>query len=656
MPKPIVFHVSPAGNDRWSGTRPKPNAAATDGPFATITRARDALRALRRKGLAAPAKVLIRAGTYFLSEPLVFDHRDSGTADCPVTFASYPGERPLISGGVPITGWHPTQVNGKPAWIASLPNIRPDTWQFMQLFVNGGRRFRPRLPKTGWHYFASLLDIDESVTWNVGQHRANFQPGHMSATWRNLTDVEVVGLHLWSESRLPIASIDSRKRIVNFAKTSVFRLADDFALRPGRYYIDNVFEALEDPGQWYLDPPAGRLYYIPHRTEKPDKVEAFVPRLEQLVRVLGSPDGKRPVEHLNFRGLTFSHAEWRLPPDQSGTGQAEIIVPGALFFQGARNCSVTECEVSHVGGYGIEFADGCRDVAVSRCRITDLGAGGVKIGHHASEARITDCEISDGAHIYHSAVGVWIGDTGPNLVAHNDIHHFYYTGVSVGWVWGYGPSRCVGNVVEHNHIHHLGQGLLSDMGGIYTLSIQPGGKLRNNLIHDVDSYSYGGWGIYPDEGTSNLLIENNVVFRTKTGGFHQHYGRDNLVRTNIFAFAREGQIQRSRVEDHTSFIFERNIVFWKDGPLLHGGWDRVQARFDRNIYWRTDHKPVDFAGRRLAEWNALGQDRHSIIADPNFAAPAKPDFSLKPASPALKLGFKPIDISKVGPRRPPGPR
>ncbi len=643
MPRPIVFYVSPDGDDSSPGTK-----AA---PFATLVRARDALRGLRRKDtLDAPAKVVLRGGTHFLDEPLTFEPRDSGT-----TFAAQPGERPVISGGTAVTGWHPTEVNGKPAWIAGLPNIRPGTWHFMQLFVNGERRFRPRLPKAGWEYFDSLLDIDESVNWNVGQHRANFKPGTMNHTWRDLTDVEVVALHLWSESRLPVASIDSRKRIVNFAKTSVFRLCDDFALQPGRYYVENIFEALEDPGQWYLDPAAARLYYIPHRTEKPDSVEAIVPRLEQLVRVLGSPDGKKPVEHLHFRGLTFSHAEWRLPPNASGTAQAAVNVPGAVFFQGAHNCSVDQCEISHVGGYGVEFADGCADVAVSRCRIVDLGAGGVKIGHHALRASVTDCEIGHGGHIYHSAVGVWIGDTGPNLVSHNEIHHFYYTGVSVGWVWGYGPSKCAGNVVEHNHIHDLGQGLLSDMGGIYTLSIQPGGKLRNNLIHDVQSYSYGGWGIYPDEGTSNLLIENNVVFRTKTGGFHQHYGRDNIVRNNIFAFAREGQIQRTRCEDHISFIFQRNIVYWKEGPLLHGNWERPQATFDRNVYWCTEKRPVDFAGKTLAEWQALGEDKHSIIADPKFKGPARGDFTLAPTSPALELGFKPIDVSKAGPRHKPGP-
>jgi hypothetical protein len=276
----------------------------------------------------------------------------------------------------------------------------------------------------------------------------------------------------------------------------------------------------------------------------------------------------------------------------------------------------------------------------------------VKIGHGSSHTVVSDCQIGDGGHIFHSAVGVWIGDSGHNRVVHNHIHDFYYTGVSVGWTWGYGKSNATHNIVEWNHIHDLGKGVLSDMGGIYTLGISPGTKLRYNLIHDVQSYSYGGWGIYPDEGSTHILIENNIVYRTKTGGFHQHYGRENLVRNNIFAFAREGQIQRTRVEEHDSFIFQRNIVYWDTGPLLHGNWTEVRARFDRNCYWRVGGKCFDFAGRKLEDWQALGQDRNSIMADPGFAAPKQGDFTLPPDSPAVvRLGFRPIDLSKVGPRR-----
>ncbi len=222
----------------------------------------------------------------------------------------------------------------------------------------------------------------------------------------------------------------------------------------------------------------------------------------------------------------------------------------------------------------------------------------------------------------------------------------------MGWVWGYKDSLAHHNRIEFNHIHHLGWGVLSDMGGVYTLGVSPGTTVSHNVIHDVYSYDHygrGGWGLYNDEGSSYIEMKNNLVYRTKTGNYHQHYGRENRVENNIFAYSMDGQIQRSRVEDHISFFFERNIVLWDGGPLITAG--RINddlVKFASNLYWNGGREPIDFQGMTLEERQAKGWDVGSIIADPRFKDPKNGDFTLPPESPAFKIGFVPFDYTQAG--------
>jgi hypothetical protein len=309
-------------------------------------------------------------------------------------------------------------------------------------------------------------------------------------------------------------------------------------------------------------------------------------------------------------------------------------------------------------------------------------AGGVQIsGAAAAEPpagrtgsnHVTDNQIHAGGRVFPSAVGILARHTGGNRIAHNHLHDLYYTGISVGWTWGYRDSVAKDNQIEHNHIHDIGQGVLSDMGGIYLLGVAPGTVVRNNLIHDVTKYHYGGWAIYPDEGSSHLVIENNVCCNTNATVFHQHYGRENTVRNNIFAFGGEGIVALSRAEAHRSFTLQRNLLVTAGPPVFVGGYahnitQREPAfESDLNLIWdaggeltvganspRFKHKPASLT---WAEWQALGQDRHSLTADPKFtdlAAPERgyPDFTLAEDSPAFGLGFRPIDLSRVGPRPP----
>jgi len=649
-----TFYVAAGGHDTWSGTLAAPNRAGDDGPFASLEGARDAIRRAKSAGaLDGPVDVLVRGGTYRLGVPLVFEPEDSGAAGAPVTYRAYAGEAPIISGGRPITGWK----NNGDRWSVHLPEVESGTWQFSALWVNGERRTVARMPDEGYFYTRNPLPpalnpgrVKYPVQTSKGFY---FAPGDIQR-WENLEGALVVVYHSWETSAHRIAAIDDEAHYVTFTGGACWNFEEGGACQ--RYHVENVFEALDRPGEWYLDRKTGVLYYWPLDGEDLTRAEVIAPVAKQLVLLEGRPAEGAFVEHLRLEGLRFYHTEYGIGPEGKSDGQAAHSVPGAIHAEGARFCAVEQCEVAHVGTYGIHFETGCQDNRIVHCELRDLGAGGVRIGDGwggdpaAPTVRnlIDNNFIHDGGRIFRSGVGIWIGHASYNTVSHNEICDLFYSGMSVGWVWGYGVSAAHHNIIEYNHIHHIGKGVLSDMGGIYTLGVSPGTIERYNLIHDVHCYSYGGWGLYPDEGSSDILFENNVVYNTSTGGYHQHYGKNNRVRNNIFAFSLNDQLVLSRVEDHLSMVFERNVVLTDNGRVLGGGWATAQHWTDVNCYWDTSGEPMRFAGRPFAQWQAEGHDRQSIIADPLFEDAAHFDFRLKPDSPALALGFEPIDTSRIG--------
>lgn len=651
---PADFFVAPSGNDTLDGRSPV--VRGRSGPFATVQRAQQAVRDLRRRepGRTRPIVVQIAGGTYTLGEPLVFTPEDSGTESAPTIYRAAPGATPVLTGGRRITGW--TEV-APGRWRVTLPEVAAGTWRFGQLYVNGERRRRPRLPRSGWFFVEAEVPPSEPNR-ERGYDGFRFRAGDIRPDWYNLQDVEVLPVHIWTMSRFRIAHVDASERVVRFAGHTPGTHSWTRIPAGHRYLIENVREALTEPGEWYLDTRTGELTYLPLPGEDPGRTEAIAPVLETLLRLEGNVERRQWVQHLQFHELTFAHAGWVTPLQGQSFPQAEANLSAAITAQGARDCVFERCRVTQVGGYGIELGAGCKRCQIVRCELTDLGAGGIRIGEMAyredpeavaSHNRVERCRIAHGGRIHSAGIGVWIGHAPYNQIVRNEIYDFYYTGVSVGWSWGYGSSHSHHNLIERNHIYQIGQGVLSDMGGIYTLGVSPGMVLRGNIIHDVEAFDYGGWGIYFDEGTTGALAEYNLVYRTKDSGFHQHYGKENRVVNNIFAFGREAQIKRSRAEAHRSFTFERNIIVWKkDAPLLGGQWQDDRFLLDYNLYWPVDGQPVRFLEWTFEQWQARGQDRHSLIADPGFVNPEAADFRLRPGSPAKKIGFQPLDLKGVG--------
>jgi hypothetical protein len=653
------FYIAPNGNDAWSGKLPERNQPGTDGPFATMERARDAIRQLKTEGkLTKPLAVVLRGGTYVLSEPFVLRPQDSGTDNCTITYGAYPGEKPILSGGRILSGW---KAGEGPVWVAAVPDAKTGKWVFRQLFVNGERRRRTRLPKEGYVTIAGPAAPEEG-----GDKAFRFKPGDIRKEWANLDDVEVVVLQFWMAARLRIQAIDEQKHIAVFTGGSWRPLTWS-----GGYYVENVFEGLDTPGTWYLDRKKGVVYYHPLPGEDMTKADVVAPATQQILRFEGDAKAGQFVRNITVRGLTFSHTDWALPAEGYQFCQAELPPPAAVAADGAFRCRIENCTFAHLGAWGIELRRGCKDNAVVGCAMRDLGAGCLKIGEpqncredaeETCRTLVSDNRFSDGGQVYLGAPAVWIGQSSGNTISHNEISGPFMWAVSAGWTWSYFPlQRARDNIIEFNHCHHIGTGILGSHCAIYALGTSPGTVIRNNYIHHIYRSAFwtgAGEGIILDNGCCGILVENNVVHNAVAGGFGTNFNCfGNIIQNNVFAYGKDYQLTvygdpPSGRPQPKGEVFARNIIAWKDGPLIkESDWPTFSTLWNHNLYFREGGEPVRFMKYSFDQWKAKGLDEDSLIGDPLFVDPAHGDFTLKPTSPAFKLGFRPIDLSPVGPRR-----
>ena len=246
--------------------------------------------------------------------------------------------------------------------------------------------------------------------------------------------------------------------------------------------------------------------------------------------------------------------------------QAAYEIPAAINIVASKGIDFTDCRFENISYTAVKFNKASENCNITSCMFNEIGANAIFIhGDFVIPAttrniNVTDCHIGYYGRIFNNAIGILLTHAYDCELSNNEIHDGWYTGISVGWVWGYADSSTYGNIIRGNHIHHIGMGRLSDMGGIYLLGKQSGTVVSDNRIHDVTSANYGGWGIYTDEGSSFITIENNVVYNTKDASFHQHYGSQNVVRNNVFAFG-SAAVQITRYELHDTILFEKNIFF-----------------------------------------------------------------------------------------------
>lgn len=522
-----------------------------------------------------PMRIVLRNGNYSLSQPWVWTAAHSGRADSPILIEAETKGGVVISGARRMTvsravhgGVSPVQLDLADTGIS----------QFDQLWVNGRRAVRARAPNVGSFYFVkgtvnSWSGELANPTAPVERQAFVSEPAALSYL-SGLTSAErsaavLVAAHSWTTSHHRIAATNPNSEVL-VSPASRWAFLSKGAHQ--RYFIENVPTALDAPGEWYFNPATRRLNYLPTLAERGEDIVLDVPALTTLLEVRGNASLGQWAQYIVFNGLTFRHAGYTLPTAGLIDQQAAVDVGASVVLRSARNVLLDNCEVSRVGGYAIWLRDNVRNSAVQNCEVYDAGAGGIRVGlasQPASETA-TGYNIVRGNRIhaigyqFPGAVGIWLGQTANNTVEGNLIGDTTYTGISVGWTWGYGASPSHSNQINRNFLYDVMQGSLSDGGAIYTLGISPGTEVKGNVIRGVqafNNYGTGGWGIYNDEGSSRILVDSNIVLNSDHGGYMLHYGQDNTVSNNVFAGGRVAELQVGRVESGLQARLLNNRLF-----------------------------------------------------------------------------------------------
>ena len=653
--------VSPEGDDAAEGTM--------EAPLRTPLAAKEKLKSLKGTlGENERVCVWLRAGRYELSQPLIFT-----SADLPnVTWAAWKNEEVVFSGAKEISGFTEETVNGVRAFVKDLGPEDPAG--FRSLFC-GSRALRaPRWPESGYLTVKALapeddLFTEENTPWEftLGQRSFYADPADLPA-FSDPENVQVRILHYWHDELMYLTGVDPATGKLSLSRPSSMKIRDI-----DRYYFENVFEALDAPGEWYLDRAQRKLYYIPEAGERPDTLVLRAPVTDKLIEIEG-------VSGIGFSHIRFTETDWKVPVPTGDWAdwrvqydidalQAALDVDGALTVRGAQNIRFAGCEFLNIGADGVKLMDGVKHSRIENCLFENIAATAVFVGGPngspgdpdvAEDITVTNNRIAGYGRKFFCAIGVHITYCDGAEISHNEISDGYYTGISCGWTWGYTHHLTNRILITDNLIYNIGQGWLSDMGGIYMLGIQPGTVLSGNVIHNVAADpgegGYGGWGIYLDEGSSRMLVENNLVFRCGSQSFNIHYGEGNVIRNNIGAFSAEGQVSVGTRggEAHATATYYDNIFLTDGTPIYLYMYSPAHFYDNGNLFWEISGKDLTFctdSGTRVLSLQAAEKEgylHNPTVADPGFADPVNNDFALSADSPALKLNFKPWDYAEAG--------
>ena len=621
------LYVATTGDDANPGTKKQ--------PFATLARARDAVRA--NPPIATdPITVYVRGGVYYLARPLLLEPEDSGTPDRPVTYAAYQDEKPTISGGVMIDA-HWERHRGR-----VMKCKVPGGMTFGQLFVNGERRMRarypnfdPQRPLMGDGGYTNATGGSNEI----GNGEFYFDPRTFTRRrWANpeTAVVHIFASHYWHNAQYRIKQIDYDRHAVILGEggwqTHEYMAGNSFAGN-SRFFIDNVIEELDAPNEWFLDSQNGMLYFLPPEGLELAGATIEVPQLKRLIEFRGTQEN--PVRHIKLAGFRFTHtaATYLGKYEVPSTGDWGIHRGGALFFEGAENCSVKNCFFDSVGGNALFISNHNQRIRVDGNKFAYTGDSAVcicgennmvdkewacefcgtsrpwdfaEVEEYPSECLITNNVMHHIGVYGKQTAGVFMSMTRHNTVSHNHIHDMPRSAICINDpFWG-------GHVIEHNDIHDTvlesddhgpfnswGRGHFWCLGVNRVAASHEAGDVkrdsrfrtvvRSNRFRDASNY-----GIVMDDGTARFHVYNNLCIGV---GLQNREGDYRIVENNIFINPAHGiGFDVGHEQNHDQFL--RNIVVinadygvWS-GKEGNTAFKEANAAAGEQYFYRVVYPPV----------------------------------------------------------------
>jgi hypothetical protein len=565
----------------------------------------------------------------------------------------------IISGGVPITGWTKVSGNTYSAVISQPVFIN-------QLFVENRRVPRSRVPANYSDYLQYAVPLEDP---NQTRYGFQYQPGQFD--YKSLDDAMIVVYHSWTTSHHYIDQLITANNTILFTNPSDRPIGYYKYQANRRFHIENLCETLTSNSFCFIN-ATKNVTLMTDGSYNPNKVQIITP-VKEFVLIIAGEDVNRSVEDIIISNVAIQHSAWNIERTEQADQQAAAFLQSAsLYIANATSIIISDVEVSHTGSYGMWIKEGTTNIDIMNSLVTDTGAGGIRIGQMitpvptpTSSVKIISNEVSYGGNVFPSGVGVISQRASDIVIADNLIHHHRYTGVSVGWEWNYASSGTSNVLVANNYIYDIGRHILCDQGGIYTLGVQPGTVITNNVIKNVFSYSALMWGIYMDAGSSQIVVSNNIVYNTGWASIFQHHGVNNTAINNVFARASlisrpqlgvpmsDGDVHVGPSGNNTSLTYTRNIVYdtfqEANHSVVNCYLSNVTVSFNNNVYYNPYGTRLLFGTHvtSFSDWQKRGQDNDSVIADPLFVGSVNQCdfFTVRANSPAAVLGF--VNITKL---------